>query len=275
MIDFEKELGELLALEQGPPETDEFAILADEGNRVLSALNKKQVDISLQVEEIYDIVRECGGINDALLSERSKAARLIDAVVGLTDLLDSFLRFATVSGQPELENQARIMKKNAGMLLEKCAFISFGEAGEPLDPELHTVYSVEASDYPREYVVSVLESGYRYMGAVIRKATVTVSAGTGEQRDEGNAGSAIGNERPAVGNERSAIGNERSAVGNERPATGNERPAVGNERPATGNERPAVGNKKPAAKTGGKRSVKKRSSGGLFKLFSGKPKRNG
>ena len=180
MIDFEKELDKLLSSECGPLETDEFAIIADEGNRVLAALNKKQADISLQVEEIYDIVREDGTSRDALLTERSKVASLLDAVVGLTDLLDNFLRYAEGNGRPELENQARIMVKNAGALHEKCAIASFGEAGEPLRPELHTVYSVEASDYPREHIVNVLECGYRYMGAVIRKATVTVSAGAGD-----------------------------------------------------------------------------------------------
>ncbi|MDR0491723.1 MAG: nucleotide exchange factor GrpE [Oscillospiraceae bacterium] len=176
MLDFEKELEKLLAGEGMALETNEFEVLADEGKRLLKDINDKQADISLQVEEIYDIIKEKSTHEDMLRTERARLGRFVNVAVGLSDIVEDFLRFAEQSGNAELEYQARMMWKNAGNLLEACSVGRIGEAGQPLDPNLHSVHAAEASEYPHECISKVLQSGYHYSGRIIRKATVVVSA---------------------------------------------------------------------------------------------------
>ncbi|MDR1353836.1 MAG: nucleotide exchange factor GrpE, partial [Treponema sp.] len=62
-----------------------------------------------------------------------------------------------------------------------------GEAGQPLDPRIHTVKASAESPLPRERVVEVLQSGYVYQNVLLRKAAVVVSrgqGGSGEDEEE-------------------------------------------------------------------------------------------
>jgi len=131
----------------------------------------------LQVEEIYDIVQSIGEDRDDRRKKQSLMDQMRDAVLGISDIIDDFLYFSAQSGSDELEKQARMMRKNADSLLEKCAISRFGEAGQPLDPALHSVHAAEPSACPYEHIVTVLQCGYRCMGAVVRKASVVVSTG--------------------------------------------------------------------------------------------------
>ncbi|MCL2496795.1 MAG: nucleotide exchange factor GrpE [Clostridiales bacterium] len=184
MLDFEKEPEKQFTGENAAGEIREFDLLADEGMRLLAAIDKKQADISLQVEEIYDIVKESALYVEALRMERMRVNQLLGAVVGLADMIEDFCHFTAQSGNSELEKQALMMWRNAGNLLEGCAAARFGEAGQPLNPAIHSVHAAETSAYPREYIAKVLLSGYRYMGNIIRKASVIVSAGEDEGEDE-------------------------------------------------------------------------------------------
>jgi len=177
MLDFEKELEKQFAEESGAWEAGEFELLADEGKRLLAVIDKKQADISLQVEEIYDIVKDSGMYKEALRLERARTNNLLGAVVGLSDMIEDFYHFTAQSGHAELERPAWMMWKNAGNMLEGCAVARFGETGQPLNPAIHSVHAAETSAYPREYITRILQSGYRYLGTVIRKASVIVSKG--------------------------------------------------------------------------------------------------
>lgn len=175
MLDFKAELDKLLSQESEP--------LPDSGlAEALSFFNKKQDDISLQVEEIYDLVRESdtrellGALND----EKRRAKGLVGAVVGLCDIIDDFNAYAAQSGDDTLYEQALMMWDNTERFLEECGMARIGGEGTELDPEIHTVQAVTPGTLPKEYVEHVLRSGYRYMGAVIRKASVAVSLGMGE-----------------------------------------------------------------------------------------------
>lgn len=185
MIDFNKELDKLLADEPELPDIRELSVIADTGRRLLDSFSKTQTDISMQVEEIFDIVSETGALQSVLKTEKSRATALLDAVVGMSDIIEDFYAFARQSKDPELASQAQMMWKNAGILLEKCGITRLGEAGQPMDASIHNVRSVSPSVYPCEHVAEVLQSGYRYMGAVLRKAAVIVS--TGEVDNEQNS----------------------------------------------------------------------------------------
>lgn len=190
MIDFKEELNKLILLEFGNAPSDgtpaaekqPLEIMLDAERQLVQSIGKTQTDISMQVEEIYDIVKDSSGgaLQEAFRDEKKRAGRLAQAAIGLCDLIDDFYEYAAAGEDSELCGQAAIMRKNAGSLLESCAITRIGEPGQPLDPDIHAVQAAVYSPMPREYVTRVLRSGYRNMGAIMRKAAVIVSKGTEE-----------------------------------------------------------------------------------------------
>jgi len=184
MLDFEKELEILLAQESKPLPQSELEGLVTEGRELIQSFNKKQADIALQIEEVYDMVKDVdsAALQEALRDEKARAGQLALAAVGLCDLIDDFYEFANGSGSEGLVSQAELMRKNADGLIESCAMQRFGEAGQLLDPKIHSVRAGAVSPFPRDHIARVLNSGYYYLGAVIRKAAVVVSNGTEDSR---------------------------------------------------------------------------------------------
>jgi molecular chaperone GrpE (heat shock protein) len=182
MLDFEKELARLLSREWGMLPQYEFAELAMAGQSLLTELEKKQSDVSLQIEEIYDLAKEQRGLIEALENEKGVRNRLVSAAMGIADLIEYFYAHARQSGNEDLRNQAGIMWQNSVALLASCGVFQFGKTGEPLDPRMHTVKASAESPFPREYVTDVLQSGYVYQGGIIRKAAVVVSLGQATEK---------------------------------------------------------------------------------------------
>jgi molecular chaperone GrpE (heat shock protein) len=180
MLDFEAELTKLLAGETGRLPQYEFAELAAAGRELLTELNKKQTDVSLQVEEIYDLVKEQGALREMAEAEKARADHLVRAAIGISDLLEDFYAYTGQGGGGELEHQAKILWEKAGGILSGCGILRFGEEGQPLDPRIHRVEASAESPLPREQVVRVLQSGYVYQNTLFRKAAVVVSRGPEE-----------------------------------------------------------------------------------------------
>jgi molecular chaperone GrpE (heat shock protein) len=185
-VNFEAELEKLLAEEQEPLHRYELAELAAAERELLTALYKKNADLSLQVEEIYDLVKEGDTrvLQDALGAEKNRSGQLAGTAVGLCDMLEDFCAYARQSGNGDLEHQARLLWRNSGALLEACGITRLGEEGQRLDPAIHTVQAAVPSALPREHVTWVLQSGYRYLGAIARRAVVVVSRGAEETEAE-------------------------------------------------------------------------------------------
>jgi len=183
MLDFKAELDKLLAMETEPLPENELAEVLAAGRELLASFNKKQTDISMQVEEIYDLVREADNaeMRDSLREEKRRAARLVGLIIGLCDILEDFHAYTAQGGDEALARQSLMMWKNSGKILEECGMARVcepGETGEAFSPDIHTVQAVTPSDCPKEHVARVLRSGYRYMGTVVRKAAVVLSSGT-------------------------------------------------------------------------------------------------
>jgi molecular chaperone GrpE (heat shock protein) len=106
--------------------------------------------------------------------------------MALADLLEDFYTYAEQGGGEELKHQAKLLWENAGGILSGCGILRFGEAGQPLDPRIHTVKASAESSLPRERVVRVLQSGYVYQNALIRKAAVVVSGGLQDGMNRGD-----------------------------------------------------------------------------------------
>jgi molecular chaperone GrpE (heat shock protein) len=184
MIDFEAELNKLLSLETGILPQGEFALLAAAEREFLAELTKKQTDVSLQIEEIYDLVKEQGFLQERVNAEKARADQLALAAVGLADLLEDFYVYAGQSGDEVLRRQARLLWEKAGGILAGQGIFRFGEEGEPLNPQIHTVKASAESSFPREQVIRVLQSGYIYQNAMIRRAAVVVSRGQEGEAEE-------------------------------------------------------------------------------------------
>jgi molecular chaperone GrpE (heat shock protein) len=190
MLNFEAELEKLLSRETGALPRYEFAELAAAGREILAELNKKQNDVSLQIEEIYDLVKEQEELRQAAKAEQSRANQLVLAAVGLCDLLEDFCAYAKRGGGEEFVRQAELLWETSGGILAAREVLRFGEEGQSLDPRIHTVQASAESPLPREQVVEVLRSGYAYRGALVRKAVVVVSRGQEEAEREPDNGEA-------------------------------------------------------------------------------------
>ena len=182
MLDFKNELDKLLELEAEPLAQTPLEELARSQAQLFSSLDKRQTDISLQVEEVYDIVRELDAseLRESLKKEKERLQKLLEALIFMCDMIEDFCAFARKSGDESLLRQAELMRKNVDGMLQSRGVTRFGEAGQRLDPEIHSVRGTAVSKLPKEHVANVIQSGYYYMGNVIRKASVILSAGTEE-----------------------------------------------------------------------------------------------
>jgi molecular chaperone GrpE (heat shock protein) len=184
MVNFETELEKLLAKEQEYLPQNELTELMAVNQNLLNALNKTQTDISLQVEEIYDMAKEdTAGLRETLEAAKGRLNQLLSTTVGLCDLLEDFCAYAEQSGSGDLEHQGLLLWENAQILLENCGITRLGETGQPLEPGIHKVQAAAASPVPREHVARVLQSGYQYLGTLLRKAAVIVSTGMEEDTE--------------------------------------------------------------------------------------------
>ncbi|MDR1030934.1 MAG: nucleotide exchange factor GrpE [Treponema sp.] len=179
MMNFEDELNKLLACETERIPPYEAAELVAAGQELLKELNKKQTDVSLQIEEIYDLVKEqdTRSLQTTIDAEKERANQLVFAAMALSDLLEDFCTYAVQSGSEELKHQASLLWEHSDSILETRGIRRFGMAGETLNPQIHTVKASVESPFPREQVVKVLQSGYVYQGMLLKKAAVVVSRG--------------------------------------------------------------------------------------------------
>jgi molecular chaperone GrpE (heat shock protein) len=177
MLNFEDELARLLSRETEELPRSEGAELVAAARDFLAELNRKQADVSLQIEEIYDLAKEQHGFREQTETEKNRADRLVLAAIDLADLLDDFFAYAGRSGSEELRHQAGLLKKSAGSILTAQGILGFGEPGQTLDPRIHTVKASAESSLPREQVVEALQTGYVYRNTLLRKAAVVVSRG--------------------------------------------------------------------------------------------------
>ena len=188
MIDFDAELAKLLALESPPLPDSEMEVYAAESRFLIQSLDKEYKDLSLQIEEVYDMLKESetDALAEAFRDAQTRVIGLAQALMDLCDLVDDFNAFAQQSGDEELKRQALHMRRHADSLITERGFSRLGEEGQWINPAMHTVQAATASAYPREHIAAVLRYGYRYLGNILRKAIVIVSTGMEEPNNEQN-----------------------------------------------------------------------------------------
>jgi len=170
-VDFAAELQKLLR-EEEQPLIDPMAELARASAGCLENIQKTDANLALQIEEIYDIIKDFAGNEKEIKAARIRENTLLSGLVALSDLLDSL--FSHVQG-----NNGHIQAVSAKMteIVNACGLEPLGFLGERLDPRIHTASSAEFNDAPPESIVRILERGYAYRGKILRKATVILSKG--------------------------------------------------------------------------------------------------
>ncbi|MDR1892465.1 MAG: nucleotide exchange factor GrpE [Oscillospiraceae bacterium] len=173
-MDFERELERLLAEEKTPP-ADTFAEIAEAQTRLADRLSRKTDDISLQIEEIYDIVKEKEKAGNDLFAALERESALVAALVGVSDATDGFWK--QYQEDPDFSEPANILRHLLLERLNACGLQRLGAVGEPFDVRLHVAKAARSSAHPFECVAEVLETGFFYNGQIIRKASVIISKG--------------------------------------------------------------------------------------------------
>ena len=163
------------------PPYDPLAELMGAQTGVLKNINNDCAGISLQVEEIYDIVRMADDNSKEAKNSAKRETLLLGALVAVSDLLDAMLAYIGNDGA----HHAEMINTSRSQALDACALERLGHVGERLDPSIHSVANAVHSDSPIESVVNVLHSGYMYRDKVLRKADVIISKGSGTN-DSGN-----------------------------------------------------------------------------------------
>ena len=170
-MDFAIELQKLLAEET--PLLDPLAELAKSQLMTLESITKNTSDISLQVEEIYDIVKDSDENAKEIKNAAKREEALLASLVAVNDLIDTLLQHFAASDTSHIT----VIAAKREEILRACGIEKTGYPGQMLDPKIHTVAAAEKSEAPRESITRVLESGYIYKGSIVRKATVIVSTG--------------------------------------------------------------------------------------------------
>jgi hypothetical protein len=122
----------------------------------ISELSGKLKDVSLQVEEIYEIVEN-----------NSPDSGLIKTLMDVCELLEANLTEFDADGAG---------KRKLREILNEGGITVLGAVGERLNPEIHRTVGAEIlNNILPEQVIQVVQTGYSYENKVIRKAKVIVT----------------------------------------------------------------------------------------------------
>ena len=167
-MDFAVELEKLIR-EENPPPVDPLTELARAQAAVLNGIQKNSDGLSLQMEEVYDIVKNSDENAKEVKIAAKRENMLLGGLVALSDLLDDLL--------PHIREHSHTVAAKKDGVINACGLERLGFPGERLEPRLHEVTGAEFSETPPETVTRVLAAGYAYNGRIIRKATVILSKG--------------------------------------------------------------------------------------------------
>jgi molecular chaperone GrpE (heat shock protein) len=171
-MDFAAELQKLLDAEDPIPLDPLAEIVATQGG-LWNFLQKNSSGLSMQIEEIYDIIKDADQNAKEAKAAIKREYILLGSLIAISDLLDGLL--------PYLHEHNQTISAKKEEVLKACGLERLGFPGERLDPRLHTVAAAEYNEAAFETIIHVLESGYTYRGQIIRKATVILSKGAYDQ----------------------------------------------------------------------------------------------
>ena len=161
------------AAEETAPEEEETSEEAGELDVLQKALEEEQ-NRYLRLMAEYDNFRK----RTAKEKTGIYADATADAYTGLLPVLDNFDRaFENADASPEDFMKGMEMTRNQLLaVFEKAGVESFGEAGEPFDPNLHNAVShIEDPEQGDNVLAQVYQKGYKIGDKVLRHAMVVVA----------------------------------------------------------------------------------------------------
>lgn len=167
-MNFTAELKKLIKAEQQPLR-DPLSELASAQAALLENIQKDNSDLSLQVEEIYDIIKTSDDNAKKIFTLEKRENLLLSSMISLNNLIDDLL--------PYIQDHAMAVSAKREEAINACDLEQTGFIGERFDPKLHTAASAEFNEAMFETIIRVLENGYTYHGKVLKKAVVILSKG--------------------------------------------------------------------------------------------------
>ena len=170
----ESEVKEETAPETPKTDTAEEAPAEKSREEVLEEQIKEKDDKYLRLCAEYDNFRKRSQKEKTEIYSSSKA-QVIEEIL---PILDNFER-AAMNSEADFEGYKKGIELIFGQflkVLEKFGVESFGEEGDPFDPNLHSaVMAVQDDSLGENTVAQVFSKGYRLGDRIIREATVKVA----------------------------------------------------------------------------------------------------
>lgn len=158
---------------QTPDEADEKKNAADAALEEAKKQAAEANDKWLRTLAEYDNFRRRSQKEKEALYGDAKA----DTLAKILPVLDNFERAAAAGGDLEsYKKGVEMTVRQLGEILTGMGVTSFGEAGEPFDPNIHSgVMHVDDENLPENVVAEVFQRGYRLGDRIIRHAAVKVA----------------------------------------------------------------------------------------------------
>lgn len=160
--------------EHAPPLLEQW----DQVSKNLARLGKQQLRANQAAEFLEGQLREAKELADEHRREsvrlREEARQTAGRTLGIVDTLDDVMVLARQSANAKWLSHLERLTQKTLLILEEIGLAEIAAEGEPFNPEVHEALdTVERSDgQPAYQVVQVVRRGFRYRGAVLRRAEV-------------------------------------------------------------------------------------------------------
>ncbi len=179
-MDFQKEIEKIIAHSQyqgiSTRQGSETAVLLEEFNKSLQKNDKRQMEMSLILEEIYENIQEISETAEENEKDQKISQQMILSMVSLIDVIEDFYILYSKKDDSTFASQTEVLWNT---IMKKSSLIGLTRISDektPSDIMLNTIVATEwDSTLPSGYIIRTLRSGYLYNNMVIRKSEVIVN----------------------------------------------------------------------------------------------------
>ena len=175
--DGERDLSHEELVDVGPAEENEESVLSDDDLDILSGQATAETLAADRLADLQRVTAEYANYRKRTEANReAERERAIgDAVKGLIPVLDDLERAEKHGDLAEGSAFVTIAAKLRAAV-ERLGLTSYGEKGEPFDPQIHeAIFQQPTPDVTTDTVAEVVETGYRLGSTTVRVAKVVVS----------------------------------------------------------------------------------------------------
>ncbi len=178
-MDFHKELQKIIkeskSSESISTGSSEVSILYEEFNMNLKRSDKRQMEISLMLEEISENVQQINDLNCEQENQIKNEEQIINSLLNILDIVEDFYLLSVKDSNSSGCSEAETLWNS---ILKKISVIGLNRIYDektPSDIRLNTIVGTDYDDYiSKGHIIKTLRSGYLYKDKVIRKSEVIV-----------------------------------------------------------------------------------------------------